>query len=262
MPDESKKYIFTPVILIVGVLSSLVTIVVAVVQSGERINENAVWALWASIVLLIIGVMILGARLAGAKAAAEGATAEATAARSDGEQTKADAVAAIGRERTEATRARKAAEDASAALEDLRNSAQVAAKTALGEQDRSLAQTLYAYASDPATLTELAEFFAYQIPRRLVRQIEELSRLPLTRAAHDAELEEQFNGLVEAAAAWLRLFAEVASADGDDMYSTRLTEWVSQPGYKQHMALSDKLGALGDDLRDKLMGYQKYYASL
>ncbi|MBN8423099.1 hypothetical protein JF531_01015 [Microbacterium esteraromaticum] len=262
MPADSKRYIFSPVILVVGVLSSVVTIVLAVIQSGYWINENAVWALWTSIVLLIIGMMFLGARLAGAKAAAERATAEAAAAHSDAAQTRADAEATIGRERAEAARARKAAEDASAALEDLRNSGEPPTKTALGEQDRSLAQTLYAYASDSATLTELAEFFAYQIPRRLVRQIEELSRLPLTRAAHDAELEGQFNGLVEAAAAWLRLFAEVASTDGDDMYSTRLAQWVSQPAYKQHMALSDKLGALGDDLHDKLMGYQRYYASL
>ncbi|WP_353113238.1 hypothetical protein [Microbacterium sp.] len=267
MSSKSPKLAFNRVLVIGGVLASVVTIFAPVLQYGTWISENAAWALWLAVGLLVLLVVYLSARLEAVKgevaAAATRAQEVADAHRAAIDKVTTDAEVAIGRQRSETAVAVKAAQAANAELQAHRDAERTAAKVPLSEQDRELAQRIYAYASDEATLTELVSFFALQIPRRLVTQIEDLSKLPLKRRAHDSELGEQLNTLAEAASEWLHLFVDIADSDEQgEFYSTKLRYWVSQAEYKRRMALSEKLGELGDDLHAKMLAYQRYYASL
>ena|GEM_PF-3764137 len=106
----------------------------------------------------------------------------------------------------------------------------------------------------------LGSFFPYQIPQEPVRLITELSKLPMTRTAHEPELEQHLRTLAEAAQLWLFKFLQVSSTDGE-YYSTRLTHHVPEDIYNQHSAMTDELDDTGLDLHSKLLAYQKYYAS-
>lgn len=243
MTSTHRKFVFRPLVIVAGALATGLTITLGILQIGSWINENAVWSLWATIVLLVVTIVLLIARLAAvtevANVAAEAATTEA--------------------ERVEA--ATHAAEQARDALRDLESAVLGAPPTALSEIDRSLAEQLFRYASDPELLSTLGSFFPYQIPQGPVRLIDELSELPATRTVHDAQLEQHLSILSETAQQWRTKFLQVASTDGDH-YSTRLSHVVSQDAYTQHAAMTDELGDAGFELHSKLLAYQKYYASL
>jgi hypothetical protein len=252
MPPSSKKYAFGPLFIVLGAIATLVTILVAVLPVVTWVNGNAIWLPWAVIAALVVAVMLLIARVTAAKEAAE--TAEEAIA-TEVEKTK-KATEDAKKAKADAKDAEADAGEARAALEDLRS-----ATPALGELDRDLARQLFEYASDGELLTMLGSFFPYEIPQGPVRLIDELSALPMTRVAQDAELERHFGELAEAARTWRLKLLRVASTDGDH-FSTKLDHHVSEAAYRQHSAMTDELGDAGFDLHEKLLAYQRYYASL
>lgn len=280
MPPATRKYAFGPLFIVLGSIATLVTILVAVLPVVSWVNGNAIWLPWAVIAALVVAVMLLIARVTAAKEAAETAEksiaveveetrkaienaktarADAEAAGADAEEARATAKAAAEQAeiaKVAAVAAEADAAEARAALEDLQS-----APLALSELDRDLARQLFEFASDGELLTMLGSFFPYEIPRRPVRLIDELAKLPMTRVARDPDLERHFGELVQAAEAWRSKFLRVASTDGDH-FSTKLDCHVSQAAYKQHSAMTDELGDAGFDLHEKLLAYQKYYASL
>lgn len=130
----------------------------------------------------------------------------------------------------------------------------------LSEPDRNLASQLWGYASDEEILTTLGEFFPYEIPRRVVRSLEELARLPMSRAAHNAELAEHLSTLSETASQWLEELGPLITVE-DDHYTTRLEHWVSDEAYRSHDARTTELGNTGFDLHGKFLNYQRYFSS-
>lgn len=280
MPPARKKYAFGPLFIVLGAIATLVTILVAVLPVVTWVNSNAIWLPWVVVAALVVAVMLLIARVTAEKEAmeiadetiatkveetrkaaevAKKARADAEAAKSDVEKAKATARTAVEQAESAwaaAGAAEADAEEARATLEDLRS-----APTVLGELDRDLAGQLFEYASNGELLTMLGSFFPYEIPRGPARLIDELSELPMTRVAQDAELERHFGELAEAALTWRSKLLRVASTDGDH-FSTKLDHHVSEAAYKQHSTMTDELGDAGFDLHEKLLAYQKYYASL
>lgn len=157
-----------------------------------------------------------------------------------------------------------------ARLEALKVEADTAAKASTSEQqsterlselDRDLAEQLWRYSSDQETLRTLAEFFPYEIPRGAVQSLEELAHLPKTRIAHNAKLAEHLSSLSDSASEWLLELMPLITVEGDH-YTTRLEHWVSEEAYESHDARTTALGNTGFDLHEKLLEYQRYYASL
>ncbi|KUF08557.1 hypothetical protein [Leucobacter sp. G161] len=280
MLPARKKYAFGPLFIVLGAIATLATILVAVLPVVTWVNSNAIWLPWLVVAALVAAVMLLIARVTAAKEeiviadetivtevekarqTTEGlnkARADADAAKSDAEKAKAMARAAVEQTETDRVAAAAAEADAAetrAALESLRS-----ASAALSEPDRDLARHLFEYASDGELLTMLGSFFPYQIPQGPVRLIDELSELPVIRAARNAELERHFGQLAEAARTWRLKFMRVASTDGDH-FNTKLDRHVTDAAYKQHTAMTNELGDAGFDLHEKLLAYQRYYASL
>lgn len=269
MSTESRRFIFQPLAVIGAVVSAGLTILLGVLQVGSWVNENAVWVLWVSIAVLIICILVLTAHLAAVK---EKADAAARAAASEGAKVvTATNEAAAAREAAsiaeraavdERETALRAIEEARALSEKL-NVAEALAQTSttLSKQDGKLADQLFEFASNEETLTMLGTFFPYEIPRGAVGRIEGLSKLPMTRAAHNDELSKHFRALTEGAQAWLENFLPLVSTRGDH-FTTRLDHDVSQEAYKQHSAKTDELGNVGFRLHDEMLAYQRYYASL
>lgn len=131
----------------------------------------------------------------------------------------------------------------------------------LSELDHDLANQLWRYASDEVILMTLGEFFPYKIPRSAVRSLEELARLPMSRAAYDAELAEHLSVLSESASQWLQELAPLITVEGDH-YTTRLEHWVSEEAYRSHDARTTELGNTGFGLHEKFLEYQRYYTSI
>lgn len=229
--------------VIAGGLATALALILPVIQIGGWISEEAVWILWGTIAALVVAIVLLAARLA---AVTENVTSAL------------DEVVAEGQKAKDLA---QEAEEARAALEAFRSAARPDPAPGLGTLDQALADQLYAYASDPKLLTTLGSFFPYQIPMEPVRLIDELSELPMTRTAHDGDLNRHFSALARAAELWRGKFYRVASTDGD-FYSTRLRHLVPEEAYRQHSTMTDELGDAGFDLHEKLLAYQKYYASL
>lgn len=229
--------------VIAGGLATALALILPVIQIGGWISEEADWILWATIVALVVAILLLVARLAAVK------------------ENLASALDEVVTEGQKANDAEQEVHAARSALEDLRSAAQQDQAPSLGKLDQALADQLYVYASDPKLLTTLGSFFPYQIPKEPVRLIDELSELPMTRTAHDTELNRHFSALAGAAEFWREKFYRVASTDGD-FYSTKLRDRVPEKAYEQHSTMTDELGDAGFDLHEKLLAYQKYYASL
>ncbi|HAQ59481.1 MAG TPA: hypothetical protein DCR63_03250 [Microbacterium sp.] len=229
--------------VIAGGLATVLALILPVIQIGGWISEEAVWILWTTIPVLVVAIVLLAARLAAVNEKLTSALDEVVA----GGQRAKDLAQEV--------------EEARAALEASRSAAGADQPPGLGTLDQALADQLYAYASDPNLLRTLGSFFPYQIPMEPVRLIDELSELPMTRTAHDGELNRHVSAITGAAELWRGRFLRVASADGD-FYSTRLREHVPEEAYQQHATMTDELGDAGFDLHDKLLEYQKYYASL
>lgn len=237
----TKRFIFRPLAVIGAIVSAGVTILLGVLQIGSWVNENAVWILWGTITVLIVAMLLLTARLAAAKEQADVAE------------------RAVGDERLKHERASIDAAAMSAKLLEVEAGVQVS--VGLGKLDQMLAEQLFSYASDDELLTTLGHFFPYEIPHGPVRLIEELSALPMTRAAHDATLAGHFKALTDGAQLWLSRFLPLVSTRGDH-FTTRLDHDVSEEAYKQHSASTDALGEAGFDLHKEMLEYQRYFASL
>lgn len=220
----------------------MVTIILGVLQVVGWINQSMPWALWAFIAVLILFMFLLAARL-------EAVTAEA--------KTMVDAKAA----ETVKLEARAVEAEAKVGEAEARASEAEAKSTSLGELDRELADQLWKYASDRETLEVLSDLEPYQIPRRTVRQIDDLTRLPAIRTPHDDVLAEHLDALVVAASQWLSELTPLVSPEGD-RYTTRLDHFVSEENYKRHIAKVETLCDTAADLHASLLGYQRYYASL
>ncbi len=229
--------------VIAGGLATALALILPVIQIGGWISEEAVWILWATIAALVVVIVLLAARLAAVNENVAAAL---------------DEVVAAGKRAEDL--AHEVAETR-AALDAFRSTAPLDQAPNLGPLDQALANQLYVYASNPKLLTTLGSFFPYQIPVEPVRLIDELAALPMTRTAHDGELNRHLNALAEAAEDWRGRFYRVASADGD-FYSTRLRHHVSEQAYQQNATMTEELGDAGFDLHEKLLAYQKYYASL
>lgn len=237
----TKRLIFRPLAVIGAIVSSGLTILLGVLQIGSWVSENAVWILWGTITVLIFAMLLLAARLAAVQEQANVAERAVRDQRSRNERAPLEVTGAGGK------------------VPDVE--AGVQSSIGLGKLDQVLAEQLFGYASDDEMLTSLGNFFPYKIPQGPVRMIEELSALPMTRAAHDAKLAEHFEALTDGAQRWLAKFLPLVSAR-DDYFTTRLDYHVSQEAYKQHSASTDALGEAGFDLHQKMLEYQRYFASL
>ncbi|GEK85173.1 hypothetical protein [Microbacterium aerolatum] len=269
MSTDNRRFIFRPLAVFGTVVSAALTILLGFLQVGSWVNENAVWVLWVSIAALIICILLLTAHLAAVKeqagAAARAAASESAKAVTATNEAAAAREAASIAERTavdERETALRAVEETSALREKLKATEALAqTSTALGKLDGKLADQLFEYASNEETLTMLGMFFPYEIPRGAVGRIEELSKLPMTRVAHNDELSAHFRALTEGAQAWLDKFLPLVSTRGDH-FTTRLDHDVSQEAYKQHSAKTDELGDAGFRLHERMLAYQRYYASV
>ena len=90
---------------------------------------------------------------------------------------------------------------------------------------------------------------------------QQLAHLPKTRIAHNAKLAEHLSSLSDSASEWLLELMPLITVEGDH-YTTRLEHWVSEEAYESHDARTTALGNTGFDLHEKLLEYQRYYASL
>lgn len=257
MPVSTKFFVFKPVAVVATIVATALTILLPLLQGVAWVNENAVWAVWVAMLVLIVAAVLLHARLtavqnmltdARADVATERAAAEKARRMTDGEKLRAD-------------NAEARAVDAEKRVEALDASARLASDARLGGADRALADKLSDYASNSNVLNELAEFFSYMISRELVDAVREISELPRTRAAHNAALNNQLALLSESAEAWFRQFLQVAWTENDH-YSTKLDPIASKSARKKHDEQTELLVELGFDLHSKLLGYQQYYASL
>ncbi|MGQ2916467.1 hypothetical protein [Microbacterium aurantiacum] len=238
MSHAPKRFIFRPLWVFLGAVATGVTILLGVLQIGGWITDNATWILWVAVAVLIVVILLLIARVSAVTEEKDGVVAELEAAR-------ADIV--------------EAAEDAASRISQLEASQHRPIR--LGEVDGGLARQLYEYSSDLETLDTLANFFPYQIPLGPVRNMERLAHLPQTRTAHNELLGHQLTALAEAARRWLTELQQIVSTDGDH-YTTRLDRHVSEEAYRNHRAMTDHLGSVGFELHDKLLEYQRFYASL
>lgn len=269
MSTDSRRFIFRPLAVVGTVISAGLTILLGVLQVGGWVNENAVSVLWVSIAALIICILLLTAHLAAVKekagALAEAAASESAKAETATSEAAAAREAASTAERTavgEREKALRAVEEVRALSEKLKAAeALVPTSTALSKLDGKLADQLFEFASNEETLTMLGRFFPYEIPRGAVGRIEELSKLPMTRVAHNDELSKHFLALTEGAQAWLENFLPLVSTRGDH-FTTRLDHDVSQEAYKQHSAKTDELGNVGFRLHETMLAYQRYYAAV
>lgn len=241
MAVENKRFIFRPLAVIFAIVSTGVTILLGALQIGSWVNRNAVWILWGTIAVLIVSLLLLAARLAALK-----------------EQAKVAERAAF-EERLKAERATNDVVDVTAQLQAVEAGMQ--ATGGLSKLDQLLAEQLFGDVSNKETLTMLANFFPYEILHGPVELIEKLSALPMTRVAHDDELARHFKALTDAAHLWLLKFTPVVWRDGDN-FSTRLVDHVSEEAYEKHRARTNELAEAGFDLHDKMLAYQRYYASL
>lgn len=246
--------IFQPAVLVLSAVAMVLTIVLGLLQVGSWIiDEDAVWILWVAIAVLVVALLLLLARHAAvkenAKAKHEAEIAQLVKAAED-----ADAAQEV-----KITQLVKAAEEANIGREIAE--AAVQQTGGLSDLDQDLAKQLWEHASAPETLTVLGSFFPYAIPREAVRSMEALSNLPMTRTPHDAELAQHLNTLSEAARLWVSKLLPLVSTDGDN-FSTKLDSHVSADAYKKHDDKTKELGDVGFELHEKLLEYQRYYASL
>lgn len=242
-PPANKTFVFRPIVVIAGGIATLVTILLPLLQVASWINGDGVWILWSVIALLLVVCVLLTARLTAMK------------------------MQLVGEQKTDEPQPTPTvplepqAQGRAATQTELPTKGESLPRPSLGALDQTLADHLYQFASNPDLLSMLAEFFSYQIPHGPVRLIEELSKLPVTRSAHDQELARHLRTLSETASAWLLSFLPLISTRGD-YYTTRLDHHVSEAAYKEHMAATDKLATIGFKLHEKLLAYQSYYASL
>lgn len=237
----TKRFIFRPLAVIGATISGGLTILLGLLQIGSWVTENAVWILWGTITVLILAMLLLTARLAAVKEQADVAERAVRDERSRNEEASIDVVAMGGK------------------IQE--GEAGVQPSVGLGKLDQALAEQLFGYASDDEMLTTLGYFFPYKIPQGPVRMLEELSELPVTRAAHDPKLAGHLEALTDGARLWLSSFLPLVSTRGD-YFTTRLDQDVSEAAYKQHSARTDALGEAGFDLHQKMLEYQRYFASL
>lgn len=240
MARTAKRFIFRPLWIVLGAVATVLTIILGVLQIGGWVNENAVWILWVSIAALILSAMLLIARIAALTSELERVSEELHVARADADRLGSEAAAAARLSAIEVPDQRPAS---------------------LGDVDKRLAVQLYGYSSDLEVLNMLGDFFPYQIPRRPVRRMEELADLPLTRSAYNELLQHQLTTLADAATEWLTKLRSIVSGDGD-FYTTKLQHHVSEAAYQQNAKLTDELGSVGFKLHEKLLEYQRYFASL
>lgn len=231
MDSPDKRLVFRTLPVIATAVATVLTIVVSVIQLGAWVNAYAVWILWAVIVLLSVGLLLLSARSA-----------------------------AIVGQRDNA-RAELAAVKGAAMTETAPEEGSTPSAASLSTPDRALADELYAFASDSSILRTLGEFFPYQIPRGAVSRLETLAQMPITRSAHNPALADHFASLTDTAQTWLTKLAPLVSMEGDD-YTTRLQYQTSEEQYQKHSNRTDELSDVGLDLHERLLAFQRYYASL
>lgn len=213
MSSSRGWFVFRPVAVTLTVVATGLTIALPMLQFGAWISENAVWALWVVIAVLVVAMLFVVAHLAAVK------------------ERMTDAKAATGVERQAAEQAVKDAGKARAALEVSKLAA--LPTDGFSKPDQALAEHLFEYSSNPKTLKTLSSFFPYAIPRETAGLLDELAELPMTRTAHDAELAQHLDTLAEAAGLWRSKLLPLTSWDGDN-YTTKLDHHVSEEAYKRH----------------------------
>lgn len=241
MTRSTKRFVFRLPWIVFGGVATGLSLLLGVLQVGGWINETAPWVLWPLVAALIVIAVLLIARIDSVEQAQRGVAGKL-----------ADALSAV---------AEAEAKRATANARVLELEAALRRPKPLSDVDRGLAHQLYEYASDPETLDMLSVFFPYRIPPAPVRKLETLAHLSQTRSANNEHLSQLFTELADASTLWLTRLQRIVTTDGD-FYTTKLDRHVTQRAYDQHSAMTDELGWAGFELHDRMLQYQRYYASL
>lgn len=254
MPDRAKFFVFKPAAVVATIVATALTILLPLLQGVAWVNENAVWAVWAAMLVLTVAAVLLHARLTAVQKTLDEANAALNA-------DKAAVEAARRLAADDARRTTEAIEKSDAAIAALTSAPSSTAPTSLSVSDIAIAERLASYAFSDQLLHTLEWFDPNSIPDKPLAMMDELARLPSKRDPYDPVLRRNFHSLAEAALLWRSELSNLIWWNGD-RYTTKLSSWVTPEAYKQHEAKVEEIEAHGDDLRLQLLEFQRYYSSL